>query len=57
LKAARVQGSPMMVIAITTAATIHATDIHSPPKTIQSTLSKKAKADMGPPLIAAARDI
>jgi hypothetical protein len=27
-------------------ATIHATDIHSPPQTIHSTLSKKDKADI-----------
>jgi H+/gluconate symporter-like permease len=47
LNAARVQGKPTMVIAITMAATIHATDIHSPPQTIQSTLSKKEKADIG----------
>jgi hypothetical protein len=47
LNAARVQGRPIMVIAIMTAATTHATDIQRPPDTIQSTLSKKDKNDIG----------
>jgi hypothetical protein len=35
------------VIAMMTAATTHATDIQRPPDTIQSTLSKKDKNDIG----------
>jgi hypothetical protein len=35
-----------MVTAMRTPATIHATDIHSPPQTIHSKLSKKDKADI-----------
>src|SRR5579875_479457 len=47
LKAARVQGRPMMVMAITSAAMSHPAAIHRPPKTIQSTLRRRRKIDMG----------
>src|SRR6516162_3989680 len=41
LKAARVHGKPMMVIAIITAATTQASAIAKPPNTIQSRLSSR----------------
>ena len=50
LNAARVQGSPMIVIAMTTAAIIQPTAIHRPPKTIHNTLSKSDRADIRFPL-------
>src|SRR5438477_4140286 len=46
LKAARVQGSPTMVIAIRTAATTQATAIQRPPNTIHRTLSRKLVTGM-----------
>lgn len=47
LKAARVHGNPMIVIAIIIAATIQATAIQSPPQTIQSAFSKNENIDIG----------
>jgi len=47
LKAARVQGRPIIVIAMTTAAMPQATAIQRPPKTIQKTLSRRDTADIG----------
>ena len=47
LKAARVHGNPMIVIAIITAATIQTTAIQSPPQTIQSAFSKNENNDIG----------
>jgi hypothetical protein len=46
LNAARVHGSPMIVIAIKIAAITQPAAIHRPPKRIHRRLSKKEKADM-----------
>src|ERR1700731_4864363 len=46
LNAARVHGSPMIVIAMKIAAITQPTAIHRPPKRIHRRLSKKEKADM-----------
>ena len=46
LNAARVHGSPMIVIAIKIAAITQPAAIHRPPKKIHRRLSKKEKADM-----------
>src|SRR5215510_1903924 len=51
LKAARAHGSPMMVMAITTAAMNHASAIQAPPKTIHRTLSKRLRADIVSPRV------
>jgi hypothetical protein len=42
LKAARAQGMPMMVIAMTTAATPHPTAIHTQPNTSHNRLSNNS---------------
>src|SRR6185312_12966885 len=49
LIAALAQGRPIMVIAMITAATIHATAIQSPPNAIQRMFSNSEKKDIGPP--------
>src|ERR1700674_4819465 len=46
LNAARVQGKPMMVIAMRTPAIIQATAIHRPPKMIHNTLSRSENGDI-----------
>ena len=46
LNAARVHGSPMIVIAMKIAAITQPAAIHRPPKRIHKRLSKKEKADM-----------
>ena len=46
LKAARAQGMPTIVIAITTAAISQPNAIHAPPSTIQSTFRSKETGDM-----------
>ena len=47
LKAARAHGSPMMVIAMITAATSQATAIQMPPVRIQSTFRMMFSGDIG----------
>ena len=46
LNAARAQGIPMIVIAMTTAATSQPNAIHAPPRTIQMILSSSETGDM-----------
>jgi hypothetical protein len=46
LNAARVQGSPTMVIAMRTAAITQPIAIHRPPKTIHNMLSKRDRVDI-----------
>jgi len=46
LNAARAQGIPMMVIAMTTAAITQPIAIHRPPNTIHSRFKRKAMSDI-----------